>query len=662
MGKDRGNAMGMSAAKATRDNSEKIDRILNGAVELQSNGFTAEAEDIYRKILQKFPNHPGTLRLMAVLTHLNGKNTSEAIKLLKEALKADPNFALAHKNLGYLFALEGRNDEAIFHFGETARRDPRDIECRLEMARLHDIEKQPADALALYREIVKIAPKDARAYRGICNIQSEIPKHESANGEWEEAADAMRTALRLAPDDYTTAIHAAVKLAKLEQINDARAAFKRASELDPMATDPIFLLGNLEREQKNPQLAVDLYSRTIELKPDHAFAYSNLCVTLAENAVFEDAIECGKMAIQLQPKLQEAYLNLASAYQNACRVEEALEVYQKAAALENKHDPKLLWNIALCLLSVGRIEEGWDLYGFGFESGQRKPFRPFPGLIWQGEDLSDKTIMITREQGIGDDIRFSTCFHEIAAEARHVIIETDERLVPIYQRTWPNALVRKELNRSTGLQNLPEDEIDFDLTAPAGLIASMRRRSLDAFPDNRSNLVADPERRKAAREWLDSLGDGPKIGLTWRSGIRESLRDIMTVPPAEWLNFLADKNANLVCLQHGQPAEEIAKAEKEFGVTIHQMPDLDTHNDLDGTAALTAELDCVTGLWNAATEMAGALGVPGVIYMHARHQAQLGSGRLPWHPSLDIISVVPGFDHKQLLDDLAEGISRRLGY
>ncbi len=662
MGKDKGSAMKKSAAKVTRDNSGQIDKILNGAVELQSNGFTTQAEDIYRKILQKFPNHPGTLRLMAVLTHQNGNNNGEAIKLLKEALKADPNFTLAHKNLGYLFALEGRNAEAIFHFNETAKHDPKDIECRLEMARLHDIEKQPNEALTLYHEIIQIAPDDARAYRGIGNIQSEVPKHEATNGEWEEAAKAMRAAMRLAPGDYTTQIHAAIKLAKLEQIDDARMAFQRASELDPEAVDPIFLLGNLEREQKNPQLAIDLYSRTIELKPDHAFAYSNLCVTLAENAVFEDAIACGLMAIQLQPELQEAYLNLASAYQNTGRVEEALEVYQRAAALENEHDPKLLWNIALCLLSVGRIKEGWDIYGFGFESGQRKPFRPFPGLIWQGEDLSDKIIMITREQGIGDDIRFSTCFHEIVAEAKHVIIETDERLVPLYQRTWPSALVRKELNRSTGLQNLPADEVDFDLTAPAGLVASLRRRSLDAFPSNPPHFVADPDKRQAAKAWLDSLGDGLNIGLTWRSGIRESLRDIMTIPPAEWRDFLEHKQANLISLQHGQPAEEIAAAEAEFGVVIHQMPGLDTHNDLDGTAALTAELDAVTGLWNAATEMAGALGVPGVIYMHANHQAQLGSGRLPWHPSLDIISVVPGFDHAQLLSDLATGISRRLGY
>ena len=662
MGKDRGNAMSMSAKKAMHDSAEQIDKILGGAVELQSNGFTTEAEDIYRKILKKFPNHPGTLRLMAVLAHLNGKNTSEAIKLLKEALKADPDFALAHKNLGYLFALERRNEEAIFHFNETAKRDPRDIESRLEMARLHDVEKQPDAALTLYREIIKIAPHDPRAFRGIGNIQSEVPKHEASNGEWDEAADAMQTAMRLAPDDYTTQIHAAVKLAKLDRVDEARQAFKRAGEINPAATDPIFLLGNLEREHQNPQLAVDLYSRTIELQPDHAFAYSNLSVTLAENAAFEDAIACGQMAIQLQPKLKEAYINLASAYQNACRVDEALEVYQKAAALENKNDPKLLWNIALCLLSVGRIEEGWDLYGFGFESGQRKPFRPFPGLIWQGEDLSDKTIMITREQGIGDDIRFSTCFHEIVAEAKKVIIETDERLVPIYQRTWPKALVRKELNRSTGLQNLPDDEVDFDCTAPAGLIVSMRRRSIGAFPDNPRHLVADPAKRQLARAWLDSLGDGPKIGLTWRSGIRETLRDIMTIPPAEWLNFMGHKNIKLISLQHGDAAQEIAKAKEEFNVVIHQMPDLDTHYDLDGTAALTAELDCVTGLWNAASEMAGALGVPGVIYMHAKHQAQLGTGQLPWHPSLDIVSVVPGFDHQQVLLELATGVSKRLGY
>jgi hypothetical protein len=268
--------------------------------------------------------------------------------------------------------------------------------------------------------------------------------------------------------------------------------------------------------------------------------------------------------------------------------------------------------------------------------------------------------MITREQGLGDDLRFSTCFHDIIAEAGHVIIETSDRLVPLYQRTWPQATVRAETGRSTGLLTYGPNEVDFDYTAPAGIVASMRRRSLLAFPRVCRPLIADPARRRDARAWLDTLGAGPKIGLTWRSGLRNPLRDIVATAPADWASFLADEGGKLINLQFGEPDEEIREAAEKFGVTIHQMPGLDTHNDLDGTAALTAELDFAAGLWNAATEMAGALGVPGTIYMPAHHSMQLGTGILPWHPSLRTISVMPGFDHHGLVRNIEGDVRERL--
>jgi hypothetical protein len=276
--------------------------------------------------------------------------------------------------------------------------------------------------------------------------------------------------------------------------------------------------------------------------------------------------------------------------------------------------------------------------------------------LWQGEELSGKTIMLWREQGVGDDLRFSTCIDDIADEAGHVIVETDHRLVSLYQRTWPHVTVRAETDRATGLGNYPEAEIDFDYTAPLGIAASMRRRHLADFPTTtRRPLVADPARRAEARAWLDSLGAGPKIGLTWRSGLRTPIREMFATRIADWAP-LAQRGAILVNLQFGKPEDEIREAAEQHGITVHQMPGLDTHDDLDGVAALIAELDTATGLWNAAGEMIGALGKRASIYMHANHPMQLGTGTLPWHPSLKVHAVMPGFDRATLVARIADEI------
>lgn len=621
---------------------------------LQSQGHAKEAENVYRKILEKFPGHPGTLRLMAVLAHETGKNSEKAIDLLRQAIDSDPDFALAHLNLGHLLSVKGHTREAIFHFSEASRLNPTDIEALFEQARLLKEDGQTEQALAIYDRIVGINDTDPRGHRGRGSILA--TKGDDAK---EDAAAAMRKAVELAPDDHITVLHKATVLAELDFNDEAATAFERALELFPDDPETLFSFANLVRDRGETQRAVDLFSRAIEINPDYAAAYSNLGNILSEEALLEEAIACAQKAVALRPDLVEAYNNLGSALQTACRPAEAVETYTKALSLR-PNDDAMLWNFALCLLAIGRIEDGWDIYGYGFASGQRLPFRPFPGLIWQGENLSGKTIMITREQGLGDDLRFSTCFHDIIAEAGHVIIETNDRLVPLYQRTWPQATVRPETGRSTGLLTYGPDEVDFDYTAPAGIIASMRRRSSNAFPKQCRPLIADPEQRLKARAWLDTLGAGPKIGLTWRSGMRNPVRNIVATQPADWAKFLESEGAKLINLQFGNPDDEIREAAEKYGLTIHQMPGLDTHNDLDGTAALTAELDCAVGLWNAATEMAGALGVPGVIYMPAHHPMQLGTGTLPWHPSLKTHSVMPGFDHADLIRHIESDVRTRL--
>lgn len=628
-----------------------MNRVLEQAQAFHRKGRFADAELHYRKVLAKDPGNAGVVRLMAVLAHEAGRN-DRAIELLRKALAIDPNYGVAHRNLGNILATEGNNTEALHHYSEAARLDPRDINALIEVARLQsDVFDNCEAALVAYDQGLLSAPDDARLHRGRGKVLAEMERGD-------EAVSAMDEAARLAPDDAIVAYHQATILTKFDRKEEAAKAFERSIAIKSDDKEAWIAYGNLLATMKEPQKAVDALSRAIELDPYSAAAFTNLGNVLADEAMLEEAIGAHLKAIQLAPGLYQSYTNLGSALQNACRPEEALDAYRRAAELSPGNDG-VLWNLALCLLSVGRITDGWDIYGFGFASGMRTPLRPFPGLLWEGQDLTAKTIMVWREQGIGDDIRFSTVISDLIAEAGHVIVETDPRLVDLYQRSWPQATVRAEQPRATGLGNYPAEDIDFDYTAPAGIVAALRRRTLQSFPKVCRPLVADPEKRSAARAWLDSLGAGPKVGLTWRSGLRNPIRDIFATSLQDWTKLQEIEGLKLINLQFGKPQDEIREAAEAHGLVIHEMPGLDTHGDLDGTAALTAELDFMAGLWNAAAEMAGALGVPGLIYMPAHHPMQLATGTLPWHPTLQVYPVMPGFDHAELLERIL-GDARRL--
>jgi len=65
---------------------------------------------------------------------------------------------------------------------------------------------------------------------------------------------------------------------------------------------------------------------------------------------------------------------------------------------------------------------------------------------------------------LGDEIEFSTCLKDLYDAGMNVILECDPRLVAIYQRLYPNFVVRCE---SVDSKNYPLFN-DFDVEYPLG--------------------------------------------------------------------------------------------------------------------------------------------------------------------------------------------------
>ena len=526
------------------------------------------------------------------------------------------------------------------------------VENRLERASAAVAENDPLQAIQHLKVVLDENPDTHSALLVMAQAQALL-------GEKEEVQRLLEKALDLAKNDPDKQFEIALVFAETGDEDRAEQLYRRFIKKYRKHASARINLANLLDKRGETQAAVDTISEVIEIDPNNANAYVNLGRFLAHAAMFEEAEICYRQAMTLAPDIPHTYINFGSMLHDLGKADEAISLYQEAL-VHSPANAKALWNLALALLATGDIENGWDIYGYGFEAGIRKPLRTFPGLIWQAEDLTDKTIFLWREQGLGDDFRFSTVYHDIVARAGHVIIETDARVVPLYQRTWPNATVRAETRRCTGHDNY--GELDFDVTAPAAMPSTLFRRSLADFPKDPPRLVACPEKRAEARRWLDSLGNKPKIGITWRSGISNTLRDLHATQLADWLAFLKDDRFDFVNLQYAKPEKELAEARESLGITIHEMPGLDTHDDLEGVAALLCELDLTVGSWNAATELAGALGANGLVFAPAANVNQLGTGTLPWYPSLTVYPRAPFWDRGELVSLFhQEAASRLLG-
>jgi len=659
--------------------SFEIEKAFQKAVRLHQRGRLKQAESRYSQIVDTQPNHAGALHLLGVLAHQAGRN-DDALELINKALSVNEGFAAAHYNLGTVLQAEQRNEEAITHYQRAIELDPDYADAHLNLGNVYFESKEFKDALSCYDRAIELDLENARAHKNRSRALTELGQSEAAieaaersvqlepenaiiqfeyanalrgDARLEEAAKHYELALEADPDFLGARCNYGSVLSDLNRLDDAIGQLEKVVELDPESCAAMVNIGSILHKKGEMQEAVDMYQKALDVDPDYPEAYCNLGRVLSDQAMFNEALACFQKAMQIKPGFAEAYVNLGSVMQSLGLPEESLKAYQIALTLKPNMD-MAYWNLALALLASGRLQEGWDLFSYGFKSLQRKPLRPFPGLIWEGESLEDKTIMVWKEQGIGDDLRFSTVYHDLIEQAGHVIIETDKRLVPLYQRTWPQATVRAETYTSTGRGDM--EHPDFDVTAPAGNAASFLRRRLDQFPSPAKFLKPDPAKVEMWRAKLAELGPGPKIGLSWRSSLMTAGRSFYYTEPEDWLGLFDIKDAHIINLQYDDAGPEIAKLNERQNITLHQMPDIDLYNDLDGAAALTKALDIVVTASTSVADMSGALGVPAFSYGMRKHPAMLGTNHIPWLPSLHW----HGFSDAEELPEIIQSITKEV--
>ena len=117
---------------------------------------------------------------------------------------------------------------------------------------------------------------------------------------------------------------------------------------------------------------------------------------------------------------------------------EALDCHDRAVQLR-PDDAEAHFHRAGTLLLMGDYERGWDEYEWRWRYDLTP--REFTAPAWNGSDLSDQTILIHCEQGVGDEIFFASCVPDVLALSRQCLIECDPRLVPLFARSFPLAEV-----------------------------------------------------------------------------------------------------------------------------------------------------------------------------------------------------------------------------
>jgi tetratricopeptide (TPR) repeat protein len=309
--------------------------------------------------------------------------------------------------------------------------------------------------------------------------------------------------------------------------------------------------------------------------------------------------------------------------------------YNPGYALTDPHDgPKLL--------AAGKIEEGWAEFEWRSTIGS---IGPFTEMVWKGEDLAGRTILVWGEQGIGEQILFADCIADVIAGAGKVIIEVDERLVPLFARSFRDAVVHGEA-RFQGGEPVSWTAIGWldehgpvDFFIPQGSLPRFFRRTLASFPGRRSILTASPQGVAFWRRRLEGLGPGRKVGVAWRSVLMTEKRAAFYPPLDAWAPLFALPGTEFVAVQANLEEAERSEIERRFAITLHAFDDIDLADDLDGSAALLSSLDAVVSADTYLPMLAAAVGTATwrvTRSLKKKDWSFLGAERYPWFPAMTV--------------------------
>ncbi len=293
-----------------------------------------------------------------LLNRTSAEDVGNAILMLKEALRVDPNFGPAKASLGeaYWRKYSLTRDKAWTEQAKTECDGA--VKLGNAGAAGHSCLGLIADGTGRYREAVTeyqraldLDPNNANSEIGLALAY----EHAGAINEAEQTYQRLVDAHPNSPDSYNSA---GSFYWRREQFDKAAQMFQKATVLAPEGYAAYVNLGATYNYMGQYDKAIEPLKKSISIRPSYA-AYVNLGSTYIHLRRFADAAAVYEEAIKLSPRQFITWGSLGEARYYSGSKDQAMQAFHKAVELAseelkgNPHDPDVLSSIAVYCSAMG---------------------------------------------------------------------------------------------------------------------------------------------------------------------------------------------------------------------------------------------------------------------------------------------------------------------
>ena len=539
-----------------------IAQALDLAFSHYNNADMPRAEQVCRLVLAKDPDQVDAMQLLGLVLSQRGEY-AEAVEFLRKAILKAPDHSALHNNLGLTLHQMGKGEEAVIEFRRA-------IELREDFAKTHN------------------------------NLGAALMKL----GHLDEAVNACNKAIRLEKGFKQAYNNLGLALKKKGDLSKAVLAYEKAIELDHNYAEAINNLAMAQIEQQKFTESHKNLKKITLLAPNCAEFHNNFGVLFNRQGRFEEAVAASEKAISISENYLEAYNNLGTALMELGRFSEAKGAFKAAIAI-NPECAEPHHNLSLILLLTGQFKDGWEEYEWRWRNEDfSTPLRPFHRPWWDGSVNGIKKLLLWGEQGIGDEVQFCGLIRHIVSQGIEVVVECDNRLVSLLQRSFPETIVvgrsdppSEILNDSTITHQIPMCSIPHVLGLPL---------NSTSFSDH--YILADESCRGRLRKQYKADNNPLLVGISWKSGNSQE-GSKRSIDLEYWGPILKTRGVRFVNLQYGECSDQLRATFERFGVEILEDETVDPLKDLESFCGQVAAMDLVISVDNSTVHFAGAIGV-----------------------------------------------------
>jgi len=209
------------------------------------------------------------------------KSLKISLKKLPHLLSANPDELFS---MGFDYAKKGENKKAIEAYKQAIRIDPDDAMAYYNLGVVYHRLSLYREAIEAYKQAIRIDPDDAKVHSSLGVDYGNLGLHR-------ESIEAFKQAIRIDPDDAGAHYNLGVSYGKLGHHREAIEAYKQAILINPDYAEAHLNLGIDYGQLGHHRESIEAFKQAIRIDPDDAKAHYCLGLIYIELRHRGDALE-----------------------------------------------------------------------------------------------------------------------------------------------------------------------------------------------------------------------------------------------------------------------------------------------------------------------------------------------------------------------------------